>query len=123
MQILPTFSKKNTQKLGHTSLLFAVEKVNKSRKKQARKNLIRLTAHCKATVKSSHKLCFCFMDSQTEIQTRFTRIKINKTIFSWTVFALQDKHLVILTVCQGELNLEPKVYQNSYFSFLPLGKI
>lgn len=63
------------------------------------------------------------MDSQTGIQTRFARIKINKTIFSWTVFALQDKQLVILTVWQEDWHLEPEAYQNSHFPFLPFGKI
>lgn len=75
---------KNTEKLGSVILVFA-EHEEASQKKTPK--TIRLVDHYKAPRKSLGKLCFCFMDSLTEIQTRFIRIKINKTIFYWTMFA------------------------------------
>lgn len=83
---MPTFSKKNTEKLGYVILVFAEHE--EASQKKTPKTTIRLADHYKVSRKSLGKLCFCFMDSLTEIQTRFIRIKINKTVFYWTVFAL-----------------------------------
>lgn len=82
---LASFFQEKYKKLESVILVLA-EHEEASQKKIPK--IIRLANHYKASGKSLGKLCFCFMDPLTEIQTRSIKIKINKTIFYWTVFAL-----------------------------------